>query len=235
MPPGRPPTTQERLLLASVDTLAPHESLDRVDRAASTVTTAVSIAGTVVAGLGALAATSSSGAGIGWALPTISLAAMSVACAILASVPGASNVAPGNLIAVEEFFRSEVQRRGRLVRLAGYALAVAMLLAPAPLLVAAIDNGQASLDLAVRVSATDRKLAVAVRASGLDEDARTRLTVTSAGRVLSRVQADADADGNASGAVALPPLPPGTSVMIVATSTSPSVRRTDSISIPPSR
>jgi len=234
MPKGRAPTTQERLLVLSAETLAPHLSLDRVDKAATAVTASVSIAGTLVAGFGTFAAARLTEVGIGWAAPTVVLAAWSVACAILASVPGSGRVAPGNLIAVEAFFRDEIRRRGRLVRGAGYGLAAAVLLSPTPLVVAAVSDAGSALDVGAQVSADGGVLTATVKASGLDSHGQIRVVVASRGRKLAEAVVDAHPNGAAQAKLTLPRLGPGTPVSITATSRSPSQDRHETIVIPPS-
>jgi hypothetical protein len=215
--------------LASADSLAPHHSLDRADKAAATVTTAVSIAGTLVAGFGTIAATELADTGIGWAAPAVILAAVSVACAILASVPGASTVAPGNLATVEAFFRSEVRRRGRLVRVAAWTLAAAVCLAPAPVVAAALTQRAAALDLSAHVSSADSYVIVQLKASGLNKHARVQLSARNAHRSLATAAADAGPDGAAAASFSLGQLPSGTRVSIVASSDRP--RRTNAMAI----
>jgi hypothetical protein len=230
MADGRRPSTRERLLLDSAETLAPHHSLERVDRAVTTVTTAATIAGALVAGLGTLAAETAD-AGIGWALPAVGLVALSVACAVLSAVPIHRSVIPGDVEQVAKFFETEISRRGRLVRVAGYALAAAIMVAPMPLVAAALDDPTPTVDIDARVS-DDRRVRFIARGSALDDTATLRLRVVSDGRELDFALADAGADGDATAAVALSPLPNGARVTALAGSSSPEIRRSRSVTVP---
>lgn len=208
------PTTRERLITGSVETLAPHHSLDRIDKASGTVTTAVTLAGTLAGGFGLIAATTLADVGIGWALPTVVLASISVACAVLATVPAPGTVAPGNLIEVEKFFRRQIQKRGGLVRVAAWTLAFAVLLAPLPIVAATLVDEEPAIDLTIAANGKDRKVVIGVVAAGLEENAAVTVDARRDGRQLAFSEADAGAKGTLKSSLTVPALPAGTQLKV---------------------
>lgn len=232
MAEGRGPTTRERLIADSAATLAPHESLDRIDKASATVMTGVTLAGTLVGGFGLVAATTLVKVGIGWALPTVILAAISIACALLSTVPAPGKVAPGDLVAVEEFFRTQIRQRGQLVRSAAWSLAAAVLLAPLPILAAALADKHPAIDLAIVVNGKDRKVVVGVAATGLARDAIVTVKVQRAGRTIAFATSDAGQEGKTSSALTVPTLPSGTHLRVTAMGLGGLPTRTQDITVP---
>lgn len=232
MSDGHRPSTRERLLIESTDTLAPHQSLDRIDKSSATVTTAVTLAGTLAGGFGAIAASRLTDVGIGYALPTVVLAAISIACAVLATVPSPGKVAPGNLVAVEEFFREQLQHRGRLVRVAAWALAVAVVLAPLPLVAAALEGDDPTLDLSTSVTGKERKLVVGLAGRELDPDAVVTLRVERSGKTLAVATADAASDGKLKAAITVLSVPAGSQLTVKASGAAESPSRTQTVEVP---
>ncbi len=232
MPEGHRPTTRERLIAESAETLAPHQSLDRIDKASGTVTTAVTLAGTLTSGFGLVAATTLVDIGIGWALPTVGLVAVSIACAVLATVPAPGKVAPGDLVAVEGFFRNQIRKRGQLVRFAAWSLAVAVTLAPLPILAAALADDDPAIDLTIAVNGKDRKVIVSVAATGLDKDAVVTVKVQRAGRTLALSAADAGPKGTLKSTVTVPGLPAGANLEVSATGPKDTPVRSQDIVVP---
>jgi hypothetical protein len=231
---GRPPTTRERLLAQSADTLAPHQSLDRIDAAAARVTAGVTLAGSIISGFGLVAATTVANVGIGWALPTVLFAAVSIACAVLATVPAPAKVAPGNLAAVEAFFRDQIRVRGGRLRVSAWTLAAALLLAPLPLVVSALDDPNAAIDLVLTAGGSSRQLTVGVTASGLHDGATITVTVAKAQETVAFARADADEHGRATATLTVRPLPAGTQLRVSADG--PGVpARSEQITIPAGR
>ncbi|MGO9973133.1 MAG: hypothetical protein ACLP01_10045 [Solirubrobacteraceae bacterium] len=232
MPDGRRPSTREQLIAESAKTLAPHQSLDRIDKTSGTVTAAVTLAGTLAGVFGLVAATTLASVGIGWALPTVILAAISIACAILATVPAPGKVAPGDLFAVERFFRGQIRKRGLLVRGAAWALAVAVLLAPLPMLAAALANDGPAIDLTVAVNGESRRVVVGVAATGLPEGAVVTATVQRAGRTIAFAATDAGPNGKLTSTVTAPAVPAGTKLMVTATGPKGTPARAQNITVP---
>jgi hypothetical protein len=232
MAEGHRSTTRERLVAESAGTLAPHQSLDRIDKVSGTVTTAVTLAGAVAGGFGLVAAKSLANVGIGWALPTVILAAVSIAAAVLATVPGPAKVAPGNLVAVEAFFRGQIRRRGRLMRVAAWSLAAAVLLAPLPILFGAIRGPHASIELTVTVSGQSRKVMVAVTAAGLNEGALVQVRVRRRGHTLALTEADADTNGVLKSAVTAPAVRSGTRISVTAVGPAGKPARSQDLIVP---
>lgn len=214
MDEGHRPTTRERLVVQSVETLAPHQSLDRIDKASATVTTAVTLAGTLAGGFGLIAATTFADVGIGWALPTVILAACSIACAVLATVPAPATVAPGDLSAVEAFFRIQIRRRGRLVRGAAWSLAVAVLLAPLPIVASALANPPPRIALVAAVDGKTRRISVAISGSRLKPGAAVKVTIVTHGETIALSDAQANASGEVHSAVTAPSIRAGSKVTI---------------------
>ncbi len=159
----RPATTRERLLERSRDELAPHKSLEAVTEASTRVVGAVSVAATLVAALGLVSATTLSDSGWEWALPTVTLAALSVTLAVWSTVPSQATVSPGDLEDVRRFFASQINQRGRLIRAASLAFGLSVLLTPLP---AVSTTWSSSPGASFSISAVRREANVSVTVAG---------------------------------------------------------------------
>lgn len=232
MTKGRGVTTRDELLIEAAKTLAPNQSLDRVDKVVAYLTTAVAVAASLATGFGTLSATELADVDVWWSLPTTVLAAASVVCAILATVPGAATVPPGDLMAVEAYFREQIRRRGRLVRGAAAALATALLLAPLPVVVAAFEKDDASADLTIVIGGNTAN--VKLSASHLNAGGRVTVTAVADHQVVAVAVGDVTAKGSISLALPLPKLPGGTPVKVTAVQQKRNVARPVTFSVPQS-
>lgn len=153
-PTGRAPTTSERLLVSSVEELAPHKSLSAIESVAKFIFGSASIVGVVLTGLGVLGSTNAQGAGIAWALPSILAVAISLFLATLSLIPRVSAVRLGDQGELQRYFDRELRRRGLFVVTAGFAFAIAFPLASMPSVVAGLPR-QPFLDISAALTLQD--------------------------------------------------------------------------------
>jgi hypothetical protein len=189
------PTTRERALREAAATLTPARALDAVDAASSRLTTAVTLAATLSGGLGLVSATQLQDVGIGWALPAVIAAAGSVLLAVLATVPVKATLRPGDLPAVEAWFDQQLSRRIRLIHYSAVTLALALLFAALPAVVAAVQQDEPAI--AVRVASSRDAKTISVSATNLPDGATMRARVVQDGRAPAELFADAGDDGAA--------------------------------------
>lgn len=189
------------MLIQSRDQLAPHLSLQAVDASAGRIVGSISVAAALVSALGVLGATEVADVGWGWALPSVLLAAASAALSIWATVPVFSYVRPGDLEDVDRFFTHQIKWRGGLVRAAGLAFGLALLLTPLPLLAATVRGEHPAVD----VTAVRRgdQLVTAVAAKHADENATIELTADT-DPPLRLLELQVDRDGTATGTASVP-------------------------------
>jgi hypothetical protein len=144
---GRSPTTRERLLARSREELAPHLSLAAVNDASERIVGAISVAATIASGLTLLSAVKLAGVGWGWAVPAIAFSSGAIILAVLAAIPAATVIRPGDLEDVDRFFSGQLRRRGCLLKAAAISLVLALLTIPVPSIVAGLEKETASLGL----------------------------------------------------------------------------------------
>ena len=134
--------------------------------------------------------------------------------------------------AVEKFFREQLQHRGRLVRVAAWALAIAVVLAPLPLVAAALEGDDPALDLSTSVTGKERKLVVGLAGRELDPDAVVTLRVERSGKTLAVATADAASDGKLKAAIAVLSVPAGSQLTVKASGAAGSPSRTQTVEVP---
>ncbi len=200
--------------------LAPAKSLARVEDRAKQVVSTVSLVGTLLAGLGLVAGDQLTDPGSGLAR-RLGLAAAGAAVVAVVLAVGWSllrisrGVAPGNLVAVRDWYGRQF-RRAYLVVAAGVLLLVAVVLAGiAGMLAITVGPGRADqpvLSLAVTGSeagsgtgsGVDLEANAAVRVHGVLAGRLVRVEVVGMGAqgqgsiVLARAVTSADGDGTAS-------------------------------------
>jgi hypothetical protein len=206
--------------------------MEHIEKASATVMTAVTFAGTLIGGLGLVATTEIADVGVGWGIPTVVLAAASIVCSVLATVPAAAKVAPGNLVAVEAFFGAQIRRRGMLVRLAGWSLAGALVFAPLPLIVAAVSSARAAVDLDIVVDLNASRALIRASATGIESDAVVTVRVTADDKLLAYAITDADADGTTEASLSVTNLQPNSRLRVSASGPRGVPRRVQEIVIP---
>lgn len=127
---GRPSTTRTEGLEKAAEELAPHLSLQRVESTAKFLLGTVSLVGALITGFGAFG--SKAGDEAKWLLPSLLLVAAGIVLAVLAVIGSADEVDVDDLEDVDRYYAKQIERRGRRVRLAGVAIAAALLLAVLP-------------------------------------------------------------------------------------------------------
>jgi hypothetical protein len=170
---GGAPTTRTENLEAAATELAPHLSLGRVESSARLLLGAVTLAGALLGGFGALGSTVVADHPA-WALPSLGLIAISVALAAWSAIGSADEVQVDDLEDVSRYYDRQIEVRGALVRWAALALAFALLLAPLPAIRAATagdDGPELELNLTPATKDPDRRAArVAIfRISAVDD------------------------------------------------------------------
>jgi hypothetical protein len=141
--PGRPATTRVENLEQSAVELAPHESLRRLEANARYVLGTVGVVSAIITGFGAFG-DSVARNNPGWAVPSLVLFAVGVALALLAAVGKADDVNVDDLEDVDRFYADQIEWRGRLLRVAGACVALAMVLAVLPAVQESTDSSSES-------------------------------------------------------------------------------------------
>jgi hypothetical protein len=136
---GQPPTTRTDNLQLAAAELAPHLSLQRIEANARFVLATVTVVGGLLTGLGVLGDTAVSDHPA-WALPSLLAAAISVAVAVWATVGSNDEVQVDDLDDVDRYYTEQIRQRGKLARIAGSMLAIALLLAVVPAIRAAATS-----------------------------------------------------------------------------------------------
>lgn len=201
MPPSqRPtPTTRERLLRESIDELSPAKSLQTVDDGARSLLSSVTIAGTLVGGLGLVGASEFARVGAGWALPALICVGSSIVLAAWALIPVRATVAPGRLDLMDAWFADQIKRRGNLIRSAALLFALSIPLALLPLVVNTITGEDRALD--VTVLRTADRVEVKLVGDDLPVDATVDVFVVGVDGAPELARGSLDVDPN--GAVSL--------------------------------
>jgi hypothetical protein len=191
------PSTRERLLRESINELTPSNSLRAVEDNARHLLSSVSIAGTLVGGLGVVSASEFADVGFGWALPAVVCVAASVAVSAWVLIPMRATISPGRLDLMDQWYADQIKRRGRLMRIAGVLFAVSIPLALLPLAANVISGRDKTLDISVVRDGA--KTHTNVRATHLPADASVAVTVKSVHprRLVARGTTDAGDDGAA--------------------------------------
>ena len=198
---SRLPSTRTKLLMKAREELSPDKSLAAVDVAASRIVGGVSVAAALVTGFGLFTATELADVGWGWALPSILLSAIAAALALWATVPAHDKISPGDLEDIDRYFKHQITWRGGYVRTAALLFALALLTAPLPVLVAAVDDPPESLD--VSAAQDGDKITFKLAAHGLDADSTVRILIAGPRPKLLLV-AEVSGDESASATASLP-------------------------------
>jgi hypothetical protein len=142
---------------ALADELTPARSLARVDAATARVSTNVTVVGTLLTGLGIVAARLPTGGGAGryLALTAVVSAVLAVACALTAQILTIHRgMNTNNLVAVKAWYRSQFRRRAQAARAATVLLLVAVLLAGVTAAITILDTQRNPPMLAISQSRT---------------------------------------------------------------------------------
>jgi hypothetical protein len=218
---------------ALAEELTPAKSLARVDAAANRVLTSVTVVGTVLTGLGLLAAgrpTRNAVAG-GLSLAAVMAAVLAVACALTAQVLTIRRgLNTNNLVAVRAWHHDQFRRRAYPARAASVLLTVAILLAGGAATAEFVGSERAGVSLAISSThppsgaASDAgPVALTVEATfrGLAEDTTATILVTMAGSegviVLARAALTPGTDGTASRTLTVGSVPGDAVVVATAT------------------
>jgi hypothetical protein len=213
-PPGAPePDPRVLAWQALAEELTPAKSLARMDAATARVLTSVSVVGTVLTGLGLLAAgrPARNAAAEGLALAAVGTAVLAVACALTAQVLTIRRgVNTNNLVAVRAWYRDQFRRRAYPARAASVLLLAALLLAGGAATAALVGPERTGMSLAISqtpsasgAAADAGRVAVTIEVAfrGLAEDTTATVLVTGtrsgATTVLARAALTPGADGTA--------------------------------------
>jgi signal transduction histidine kinase len=207
---GEPVTEEDEIWEAASAELTPDKSLARVEEKAKYVVTNVGLIGTLLTGLGVLAATQlpPESPAYPFAVAAAVLAAAGVILAffslLLRITPA---VAPGNLTQVEAWYTDQLRRAG-IVRIAGALLLLGIVLAAVAGILAVVNRDPARPVLLLQVSGEGQKVKLLSTATftGLaaGDTLRTQTVgVDTKGRRILLAQAitGADRDGKASTSV----------------------------------
>lgn len=136
---GQPPTRRSENLEEAARELAPHHSLGRVESTARFILGTVGIVGALITGFGAFGS-SPAAEHPWWLLPSLTFTAVSIVLALFAAMGSPDEVNVDDLEDVDSYFADQIERRGTLVRMAGIALAISIVLAIAPAVIATGDS-----------------------------------------------------------------------------------------------
>jgi hypothetical protein len=218
---------------ALAEELTPAKSLARVDAATNRVLTSVTLVGTVLTGLGLLAAgrPTSNAVAVGLSLAAVLAAVLAVALALTAQVLTIrKGLNTNDLVAVRAWHHDQFRRRAYPARAASILLAVAVLLAGGAATAELLGSERAGLSLAISSTRAPAgagpdggRVALTVDATfrGLAEDTTATILVTidrSDGMlVLARAALTPGTDGTASRTLTVASVP--ADAVIVATAT----------------
>lgn|GEM_PF-3025289 len=138
---GQPATTRVENLEAAALALAPHRSLERIESTGRFLLGTVGVVGALITGFGVLDSSTIANH-VGWLLPSLIAAAFAMGLALFAAIGTGDSVQVDDLEDVDRYYSSQIRQRGRLIRLAGLALAASLLLA----LIPAAESGGGSED-----------------------------------------------------------------------------------------
>jgi lysylphosphatidylglycerol synthetase-like protein (DUF2156 family) len=206
--------------VALADELAPAKSLARIDAATTRVITTVTVLGTVLTGLGLLAAGLPTGTDTSRGLATAALitAVIAVICALAAqilTIEGRLNTR--NIAVLRSWYQQQFRRRAYPARAATIFLAMAILLAGAASITALVlpqQNqpiiGISQTETAAAKTPTDAaKTTVTVEATfrSLPPNETLILTVTTGGSNVARSAITAQPDGSATRTITIADIP----------------------------
>ncbi len=168
-----------------------------VDDSARYLLASVSIAGTIVGGLGLVSAGALANVGYGWALPALLCVAGSIAVAAWVLIPVRATISPGRLDLMDKWYADQIKRRGRLIRIAGTLFALSIPLALLPLAAHAI--ARPAKTLAVSVARDGPEVYSSMRATHLPDGATVTADIasTNPARVFASGLSAVGQDGSA--------------------------------------
>ncbi|TQN42910.1 hypothetical protein FHU33_2321 [Blastococcus colisei] len=215
---------------ALADDLTPAKSLARIDVATSRVVTNVTVVGSLLTGLGLLAAgqPATDVAARRLAVAGVVAAVLAVACALTAqTVSIRSGLNTNNLVMVKEWYRTQFRRRAYPARAATVLLLVAVVLAGGAAVVAltAPDGTRLSLGVsAIRLAGSTASDGATVTAEvafrSPDPDAGATVTVTADGGggpvMLAHAALTPAVEGTASRTLTVSGVPEGATVDVTA-------------------
>jgi MFS family permease len=136
------PTSEDQRWQELAEELTPAKSLARIDAATARVVSTVSVVALLLTGLGLVAADRlGDGAPRVWALVTVVLALAAIVCALSAQVVTITRgLNTGNLVEVEDWYRSRFDRRAPLTRAASLLLLAAVVTAGVAGFLAAVED-----------------------------------------------------------------------------------------------
>jgi hypothetical protein len=235
-PPSAPADADRRLRAwqALADELTPAHSLARIDAATARVLANVTVVGTLLTGLGLLAAglPGPGGAARALALAAVVAAVLAVGCALSAQVLTIrTGLNTNNLAEVKEWYRGQFRRRAYPTRAATLLLLTAILLAGGAAVVALVGRDEARLALSVSQiddpspatgsppgGGTTLTVDVAFHARTAGGTATVVVTATGSGdtAVLARAALTAGADGTATRTITIRQVPRDAAVEVTA-------------------
>lgn len=227
--PASEPDRRRRAWQALADELAPAKSLARIDTAAGRVLGNVTVVGTLLTGLGLLAAglPGTSDAARGLALAAVVAAVLAVACALAAQILTIRRgLNTSNLAEVQEWYQGQFRRRAYPTRAATVLLLAAILLAGGSAVVALEERDGARLTLSISQiepvpdTGSGASLTVDVTFSAPAGGDTATVVVTASGSggtvVLARAALTPAADGPATRTLTIAQVPADAVVDVVA-------------------
>jgi hypothetical protein len=220
----RPTGDADRVWVELAEELTPAKSLARIDAATARVVTTTAVIGTLLTGLGLVAATASTTST--WsrrlAVAAVVIAACAVVMALSAQVLSVTRtVNRNNLVEVRRWYDRRFTSRATPTRWATILLVVAALAAGGSALLKALDPGPTDPTIAVSrtylpETRTDT-VTVEVTFRDLDPGTVATVRVTAAGRVVATAAFTPATDGTATRTVTADRLNPGAAVTVDAT------------------
>ena len=207
--PVRPPTRADQAWADLAAQLTPARSLARVDTVTARAVTTITVVGVLLTGLGALAAglPTQNTAARDLAAATVITAAAAVGCALAAQVLTITrHLNPSNLIEVKAWYRRQFATRAYPTKAATILLLFAALLAGATAATALTASPPATPTIAITqtfppaspaTGASTGQVTVTATFRGLAPGQAVTVTLTTAGRVLTRAVATPAPDGTA--------------------------------------
>lgn len=231
-PPPEAPEPEPRILAwrALAEELTPAKSLARVDSATARVLTNVTVVGTLLTGLGLLAARlpPTNAPARNLALAAVVTAVLGVACALTSQVLSVrKGLNTNNLVVVKAWYRAQFRRRAYPARAATVLMLASVLLAggSAVVLLATPEDGRLSLAVsevstAPAASPDGATVTVDVAFRGPTEASTVTVVVTATivgeATVLARAALTPGLDGTASRSLTVSGVPEGATVEVAA-------------------
>ncbi|MBU4215056.1 MAG: hypothetical protein KJ792_10410 [Actinobacteria bacterium] len=205
MSPTGPPTAQSAALTELAATLSPAATLARIDAHATRLISQVSLIATFVAagGLVTTASLTTSRGPRALAVAAVVAVLLAVVLAVLAQLTWLRRLAVGNLLAVQEWYRTRAAWRGLAVATATWVFAAGVILAASAVTWAVVGGEAARPQVAVeRVltppTSTDpaqHTVTVTVAGKGFEPFAAGSTTVRAAGATVASAVWSADGTG----------------------------------------